>query len=138
VRHACEAAGIGRTTAYEHRERHPDFALAWDEALEDACDLLEAEARRRALEGVEKPVYWQGVVVGTIREYSDTLMTLVLKAHRPEKFRERHDTRLSGPDGGPIRIAPVWDIAKLTDEQLDQYRAIAAAAEVPPLDEGGS
>jgi len=44
----------------------------------------------------------------------------------------------TGPDGGPIRIAPVWDIAKLTDEQLDQYRAIAAAAEVPPLDEGGS
>lgn len=71
VRLACHAAGVGRTTAYMLRVRDPEFALAWKEAEEDACDLLEAEARSRA------------------RKTSDTLLIFLLKAHRPEKFRER-------------------------------------------------
>lgn len=138
VRHACEAAGVSRTTAYDRRERHPDFAAAWDEAMEDACDLLEAEARRRALEGVEKPIFWQGEQVATVREYSDTLMTLVLKAHRPEKYRERVDSRLSGPGGGPIQVAPGWDLSKLTDDEIDQFEQLTAklAANPRSLPEG--
>ena len=56
--------------------------------MESAVDDLEAEAWRRAKEGVEKPVFQGGKQVGVIREYSDTLMATLLKAHRPEKYRE--------------------------------------------------
>ena len=50
---------------------------------------LEDEARRRALQGVEKPVFREGRQVGTVTEYSDTLLIFLLKARRPEKFRDR-------------------------------------------------
>jgi hypothetical protein len=33
-------------------------------------------------------VYYQGAQCGTIREYSDTLLIFLLKAKRPEEFRE--------------------------------------------------
>src|SRR5262249_51821069 len=52
VRRACQAAQVSRRAAYYARERHPDFAAAWDEALEEAADRLEAEARRRAVDGL--------------------------------------------------------------------------------------
>ena len=86
---ACKAAGIGRQTAYQWRKEDEAFALAWAEALEEAVDALEKEAWRRAAEGVEKPIVYQGVVTGTYREYSDRMMEILLKAHRPEKYIER-------------------------------------------------
>jgi hypothetical protein len=76
VREACKRAKIGRRTAYDRRESDAKFRAAWDDAIEDACDDLELEARRRA------------------KRQSDTLLIFLLKAHRPEKFRERFD--LSG------------------------------------------
>lgn len=93
VRHACEAADVGRSTVYEWREEDADFAAAWDAALEEAADTLEREAMRRAAEGVDKPVFQGGALVGFVREYSDTLLIFLLKGLRPEKYRERVDTR---------------------------------------------
>ncbi|MCA0354707.1 MAG: terminase [Chloroflexi bacterium] len=101
VSYACQAAGIGRTTVYRHREQYQDFATAWDEALEVAADALELEARRRAHDGVEEPVFGRvgkdsDGEVGRIRKYSDTLLMFLLKAARPAKFRERVDMNHSG------------------------------------------
>ena len=83
---SCEAAGIGRRTAYEHRESDPEFAAAWDAALETAWDALETEAVRRATEGVQKPVYQRGELVGHVTEHSDYLMGILLKGNRPTKY----------------------------------------------------
>lgn len=71
VRAACEAAGVDRKTAYAHRKRYAEFAHAWTDAMEDALDVLEAAAIQRA------------------RTTSDTLLIFLLKAHRPEIYRER-------------------------------------------------
>jgi hypothetical protein len=57
---AARAAGVSSTTAYALRRDDADFAAAWDQALEDATDTLEAEARRRAVQGVQEPVVYQG------------------------------------------------------------------------------
>ena len=46
---ACAAAGIGRSSVYDMRCDDADFAAAWDDAEEQSVDLLEDEARRRAL-----------------------------------------------------------------------------------------
>ena len=70
VRLSADGAGIDRDTAYRRRQRDPDFAAAWTQAEADAVDVLEAEARRRAL------------------TVSDNLLMFLLKAHRPERFRE--------------------------------------------------
>ena len=44
---------------------------------------------RRALEGGEEPVFYQGKIVGSVRKYSDTLLMFMLKARRPERYRDR-------------------------------------------------
>ena len=49
VRASCQQAGISRKTAYRWRDTWATFADDWAEALEDSCDVLEAEARRRGL-----------------------------------------------------------------------------------------
>ena len=80
---ACRAGGFGRTTAYKRRNEDEGFREEWDEALALAADRLEAEARRRAVEGTLRPVYQGGRRVGSVRQYSDRLLELLLRAHRP-------------------------------------------------------
>ncbi len=85
---SCRKAGVPRRTVYDWREADAAFADRWDEALEEGIDLLEAEVHRRAFEGVERPVYYKGERVGEWRHYSDALATFLLRAHRPEKYRD--------------------------------------------------
>lgn len=96
VSEACRAANIGRTTVYEWRNAEPEFAAAWEEAEETAADKLEREAWRRAVEGVDKPVTFQGVITATYKEYSDRMLEILLKAHRSEKFVEKVRNEHSG------------------------------------------
>ena len=86
IREACEAARIGRQTAYDWRAQDPAFAAAWQDALEDACDGLETAAWVRA------------------RKQSDTLLIFLLKAHRPDKYRETTRTELTGANGETLKI----------------------------------
>jgi hypothetical protein len=86
---AARAAAITTETVYQHRKADEAFAQAWAEAYAAYCDRLEMEAYRRAVDGVDEPVYQQGALVGVVRKYSDALLTLKLKRHRPEQYRER-------------------------------------------------
>lgn len=76
VRLAASAAGINRSTPYVRANRDPTFAAAWAEAEAEAIDLLEGEARRRALAG------------------SDALLMFLLRAHRPERYRDSVDVHV--------------------------------------------
>lgn len=105
---ACESAKIDRTSAYKLREKSKRFAAEWDEALERGIERMESEAFRRAVNGVDRPVYQMGQKVGTVREYSDTLMTLLLKAHKPKKYRDNSSVEMSGPNGSPISPVQIY------------------------------
>jgi hypothetical protein len=102
IRQACEEAKIDRSTAYRLRESDPSFAADWSRALDMAADLLEQEARRRAYEGWEEPVFGSlGFRMGTgevgrVRKYSDTLLIFLLKGARPEVYRETVKQEHSG------------------------------------------
>lgn len=85
---AANRAGVHRTTVYVWRGADKEFAAAWDDAYEQGSDHLEDEARRRAVDGVTKPLMYKGKKCGSIQEYSDTLMITLLKARRPERFRD--------------------------------------------------
>ena len=89
VTESAQVAGVSRTAMYERRAIDPELSKAWDDAIEQATDALEKEARRRALDGVDKPVHFQGKRVDLIKEYSDPLLMFMLRGHRPHKYRER-------------------------------------------------
>jgi len=57
---ACAAVGISRATAYRWREDDQDFADAWDKAMKIGVSALEDEAHRRAFDGVDDPLTYQG------------------------------------------------------------------------------
>ena len=95
VTKAAVVAGTSRTRVYELRKVDPAFAAAWAEAEDIAVDQLEDEARRRAVEGVPEPLVSAGKLVRddngqpiTVRRYSDSLLTTLIKARRPPR-RER-------------------------------------------------
>ena len=91
VLHACREARIGRTTFYGWLKSDPRFAVIYAEATEDAVDVLEAEAKRRAVDGYTEPVYQGGKQVGEVRKFSDNLLITLLKGKRPDVYRERLD-----------------------------------------------
>lgn len=84
-REALEAVGISRGTML-HWRKDPAFCEAFQAAYDDGMDLVEAEAMRRAVKGVDDPVYYMGKVVGHRRVYSDGLMHSILEARRPELY----------------------------------------------------
>ena len=90
VTRACEIASLPRRTVYNWRAMDVEFARAWEVALDLGTDALEDEAIRRATQGTERPVFQGKQLVGHTRDFSDTLLIFMLKARRPEKYRERH------------------------------------------------
>lgn len=86
---ACRIAGVSRDAVYAWRNEDSDFRAKWEAALELGTDALEDEAVRRAHAGTDKPVFYQGTECGKVREYSDTLMIFMLKARRPDRFKDR-------------------------------------------------
>lgn len=101
---SCGASGVSRSNVYQRRDADPDFALAMAQALEDATDRLEREAWRRAHEGLVRKQFYKGDPLidpetgaqYVEREYSDTLMVQLLKAHKPDKYRERREVEHTG------------------------------------------
>jgi hypothetical protein len=66
---AARAAGIGRRTGYDWRDRDPAFAARWDEAFDEGTDHLEDLALKGAEQGSER------------------LLLALLKARRPERYQ---------------------------------------------------
>ena len=88
VSRAAEKSGVSRQYWYRMRSEDAAFSESWDKALEIGTEALEDEAKRRAYEGWDEPVFYEGVECGTKRKFSDTLLIVLLKAHKPDKYRE--------------------------------------------------
>lgn len=96
---ARSAKAVGFTGRFIKKELEKDqeFAEAFDEAMLEYQELLQREMHRRAVDGVEETVYFQGVPCGTKINYSDSLLTTLTKAKVPE-FRDKQklDVAVSG------------------------------------------
>lgn len=116
VANSAKAAGVSRECVYKHRRTDPKFAEAFELAAELGARGLEDEARRRAHDGVDEPVFYQGVQCGTVRKYSDSLLMFLLRARFPAVYRDRHQVELTGKDGGPVAFKSVADLKALAAE----------------------
>lgn len=122
---ACSAVGVSRDTHYEWLKKDPEYSKSFDDARDQAVDMLEAEAWRRAREGVPEPIVHAGRrVVETIDvpeldgdgkptgktvkvdrslvvvRYSDQLLMFLLKGRKREVYGDKIEA--SGKDGGPL------------------------------------
>ncbi len=102
---ACRLAKVSRSSLYHVWMNDADFKKAYEASQRIAAKVLEDEMVRRAHEGVVRPIYQGGKKVGSVREYSDTLMIVLAKAHDPERFKDRNWTELSGKGGKPIAMS---------------------------------
>lgn len=104
IKSAAIAAGCDRSHVYQWRRDDPEFVTAMAEAAEEAIETLEAEARRRAVEGTVRPVFHQGHECGGVREYSDTLLIFLLKGAKPDKYRDNHAVNVSGQIDATVNL----------------------------------
>jgi hypothetical protein len=100
IRAACDKAGVSRQSAYQARDRDSIFRDAWDEAKQDAVDILEAVAWSRA------------------QTQSDTLLIFLLKHNRPETYLVPKQVEHSGPGGGAIPLALIDSVIADHDPAL--------------------
>lgn len=86
VSRSCLLSNVSTDCVYKTRAADPVFAKAWNEALTKAVDALEETAHRRA------------------HTTSDTLLIFLLKANRPEKYRETTKLEHSGKLDGQTNV----------------------------------
>lgn len=143
----CKAAGVSRGAVDSWRETSEWFCTMFEIAKEEAADRIEGEAFRRAVEGYDEPVIYQGMTTTvidpvtmkekmlTVRKYSDALLQTLLKGNRPDKYKENFKVEHSGQAGGvlvvPAAIDPVsW--AQQVKEQQAKYAGNNEGGEAPP------
>lgn len=104
---ATSARSVGTNSRTINRaiENDQEFAEAYEEALLEYQELLQAEMHRRAVEGVEEEVYFQGVPVGTKTVYSDSLLATLTKAKVPE-FRDKQKLDVAVSGGVLLTLPP--------------------------------
>lgn len=92
---SASAAHVNKSvrSAYRLRESDPEFAKAWDEALNIALDDLEQVLVQRAKNGVTQPHVVRGKEVGMTTTYSDALAMFILRAKRPEVYGQARGTK---------------------------------------------
>lgn len=109
ISEACEVSGISRAVVYQHIEKNdPEWTKRFEHAKAEMKDRLDRELFRRGHDGWDEPVFGRVAKdtdgqIGTVRKYSDPLLILLVKAHMPEKYKDKVTAELSGPGGGPVQ-----------------------------------
>jgi hypothetical protein len=96
---AAESVSLSRVILYTHRSNDTEFAAEWDAAIDEGIEKVEATALKRGL------------------ATSDTLLIFMLKAYRPEKYRENVRHELTGANGGAIQV-DINDLRNMSDDDL--------------------
>ncbi len=145
VLRAAEIARMDRDNHYLWLKKDPDYATAFEIARGRAADALEAEAVRRAHEGITKPIFHGGKraidvvqnpdgsikrdetgkpigIPAAVREYSDTLLIFLLKGRNPAVFGDRLKQEHVGVEGKPI---PVIILPQITTPDPSEMQEMA-------------
>lgn len=141
LRLAARKVGVGERALYLARQRHPDFDANWTMAVKIYNMFVANEAiRKRAIEGVREPVWYQGAIVGYQIRHDSGLTQFFLKGAMPEVYGDKREIKIEGGLTYGIALLPPtvknvdeWEqSARLTQERLSQMIDITPNAEVKP------
>lgn len=127
IKAACQACGLSRSSYKRWKAEDREFREAFDDVAADFADQIEEEAIRRAKDGTRtikfnkdgtpiKDPRKHDPVTGEVKTewaddpwyyettFSDRLLELLLRAKKPEEYRERSSVELSGPGGTPVEF----------------------------------
>lgn len=133
---AASQLGIPRLLVVREAQLDEQFAKDLELALEARIDAIEELAIEFATQGTEKGVYHMGVLVDTERHYGPhALLQFLLKANRPEKYKERTEQTLNvNPAGPPPTVRDDRDAQRLLAKVRQQLLPVIEAqfTEVKP------
>lgn len=78
---SADLAGVSGYTVKLHMKDDEDFRTQVEEAMNLYRDSIESEIHRRGIEGVDEPVFHQGIKVALVRKFSDRMLELHAKRH---------------------------------------------------------
>lgn len=137
---AAEVAGVDRKTVYNHRASDAAFRAEWDAAIDQAGEYLEAEAWRRATEGVTEPltcgrglVYHEDGSLATVQKYSDSLMQTLLRGARPQKYRDNVSVSAPAALGVTVVLESIQNDPRYAERANELVRLIAGAGTADPV-----
>tara|TARA_R110000796_G_scaffold41179_2_gene101966 strand:+ start:15326 stop:15829 length:504 start_codon:yes stop_codon:yes gene_type:complete len=122
--------GITAQTIRQHRAKDVEFDQACEDAQQRYRKRFVDELVRRGVDGVEKPVFHEGMIVGHVTEYSDRLLLEHLKVV-DKRYRNQLDLEV----GAHITTAAL-NLETLQPESralLEQILVIEAAAQTMAL-----
>ena len=111
---AIAVSGISRTHVYNRRRDDPAFRALWEEAEERGWFTLEQEAKRRAFDGVKKPVFYKGHKIQDVTEYSDALTVFLMKGRMRKIFGDKQEVTVNNASR---------PYAKLSEEEIEALLA---------------
>lgn len=91
-------AGVSRTTVAQRLKTDGRFNALMTLANQELLEALEAEAYKRAKDGLERPVYQRGQVVGAIQDVDNKHLQWLLERLAPEKYHLPTRIELTRPD----------------------------------------
>lgn len=97
---SARTAGLALRQVQKEYEADRGFYEDAMDRIEEFNDSIEAEAIRRARDGVDEPVFYKGAQVTTKRVYSDALMNTLLKGRRPVYNKQE----ISGTLNVPVQV----------------------------------
>lgn len=125
---ALATAQITLSEYYERIDADTDFASECSKAFDLGIDSLEDLAVKRAVFGVEKPVWWNGQVVGYETQYSERLLIFLLSGNR-SKYRGEGEKSTQLSDEARKDLENVFKAAMASGDEKSP---------ASPLDPGGS
>lgn len=101
----AKVAGVSYETLRQYLKNDEAFRDEIEAIVDERNCELEAEARRRAMEGsVRKKYDREGNLIEEEQIFSDTLMVKLLEANDPSKFRPQKEGGASSFTGGVLLI----------------------------------
>jgi len=121
---ACTYAGVSLVFLDQWCKDDKTVHERVEEAKRVGSAGLYTAAVQRGVHGVEEDVYYKGMVVGQKRNYSDTLLGLLLKAKVPEFSKDSEAARVSVN----VQVANIMPRA----ENYEQWLAMKQQTLAPP------
>lgn len=104
---AAKAVGVTRWTILHHARQDPEFAKAIEDAEMSLVQVVEDALYKAAVEG------------------NVTAQQVILYNRAPDRWRDRRNVSVTGPDGGPIKL----ELSEAAQRIRDQLRQAQSSAQ---------